>query len=343
MSARERRSVIATSSPPRPRRGRSARAGRRRVHALRGAATRAPRRRRRRGAARTRARPAGVQRRARRPARTSVVARVVGAREQQLPQLHDARGGRATSGRRRRRARSAPGRCRCWRSPSRGGCAARASAASARTRGGRPRRSSPPRCGRACAAGTPRGRRRTRTTGRRSRGGCRAAGPRRRPRPRRSSPGGARMPSAIGSTWAIDDRAARRRLGALAAALSALRRPRRRRRSWAGRRSRREVSSSIAPGPRVRVGDAVAQRHLDDLDAVAVGEVRSVASVCGCSPALTTKRRGRCGASPGSPAAATAEGPSYTEAFDTGSSVSSQIAVWYSNITCSPPWEISGW
>jgi hypothetical protein len=27
----------------------------------------------------------------------------------------------------------------------------------------------------------------------------------------------------------------------------------------------------------------------------------------------------------------------------TGSAVSSEIAVWYSNITCSPPWETSGW
>ena len=42
-------------------------------------------------------------------------------------------------------------------------------------------------------------------------------------------------------------------------------------------------------------------------------------------------------------AEATAEGPSYTEALDTGSPVSSQMAVWYSNITCSPPWETSGW
>ena len=42
-------------------------------------------------------------------------------------------------------------------------------------------------------------------------------------------------------------------------------------------------------------------------------------------------------------AAATALGPSYTEAFATGSPVSSEIAVWNSNITWSPPWEISGW
>ena len=33
----------------------------------------------------------------------------------------------------------------------------------------------------------------------------------------------------------------------------------------------------------------------------------------------------------------------YIDAFETGSPVSSEIAVWYSNITCSPPWEISGW
>jgi hypothetical protein len=30
-------------------------------------------------------------------------------------------------------------------------------------------------------------------------------------------------------------------------------------------------------------------------------------------------------------------------AFDTGSPVSSEIAVWYSNITCSVPCETSGW
>jgi hypothetical protein len=29
--------------------------------------------------------------------------------------------------------------------------------------------------------------------------------------------------------------------------------------------------------------------------------------------------------------------------LDTGSPVSSEIAVWYSNMTCSPPCEISGW
>ncbi len=42
-------------------------------------------------------------------------------------------------------------------------------------------------------------------------------------------------------------------------------------------------------------------------------------------------------------AEATAEGPSYTEALETGRPVSSQMAVWYSNITCSPPCETSGW
>ena len=42
------------------------------------------------------------------------------------------------------------------------------------------------------------------------------------------------------------------------------------------------------------------------------------------------------------PAAATALGPSYTDAFDTGRPVT-EIAVWYSNITCSPPCDTSGW
>jgi hypothetical protein len=29
--------------------------------------------------------------------------------------------------------------------------------------------------------------------------------------------------------------------------------------------------------------------------------------------------------------------------LETGSPVISEIAVWYSNMTCSEPWEISGW
>ncbi len=64
------------------------------------------------------------------------------------PQSPRGRGRRRTS---RRRRRAAPGRCRCWTSPCRGGCAARGSAA----RGGRPgaprrrptpRRDDPGRC-----------------------------------------------------------------------------------------------------------------------------------------------------------------------------------------------------
>ena len=42
-------------------------------------------------------------------------------------------------------------------------------------------------------------------------------------------------------------------------------------------------------------------------------------------------------------AAPTALGPSYSEAFETGRPVSSEIAVWYSNMTCRPPWLTSGW
>jgi hypothetical protein len=51
-----------------------------------------------------------------------------------------------------RRARSAPRSCRCSTSPCRGGCAARAWRASARTRGGRRRRRSRRRAGPACGA-----------------------------------------------------------------------------------------------------------------------------------------------------------------------------------------------
>ena len=42
-------------------------------------------------------------------------------------------------------------------------------------------------------------------------------------------------------------------------------------------------------------------------------------------------------------AEATALGASYKVAFETGSPVSSEIAVWYSNMTCSVPCETSGW
>src|SRR6266508_1245165 len=35
--------------------------------------------------------------------------------------------------------------------------------------------------------------------------------------------------------------------------------------------------------------------------------------------------------------------PSYREAFDTSSPVSSQIIDWYSNRDCSTPWDSSGW
>ena len=43
------------------------------------------------------------------------------------------------------------------------------------------------------------------------------------------------------------------------------------------------------------------------------------------------------------PALATADGASYSVEFDTGRAVSSLIAVWYSNISWSVPWETSGW
>jgi len=39
----------------------------------------------------------------------------------------------------------------------------------------------------------------------------------------------------------------------------------------------------------------------------------------------------------------TAEGASYSVALETGRPVSSEMAVWYSNITCSVPCETSGW
>ncbi len=35
--------------------------------------------------------------------------------------------------------------------------------------------------------------------------------------------------------------------------------------------------------------------------------------------------------------------PSYNDALDTSSPVSSQIIDWYSKSTCSTPWDSSGW
>ena len=42
-------------------------------------------------------------------------------------------------------------------------------------------------------------------------------------------------------------------------------------------------------------------------------------------------------------ASTSAVAPSYREAFDTSSPVSSQIIDWYSNSACSTPCESSGW
>ena len=85
---------------------------------------------------------------------------------------------------------AAPGRCRCWRSPSRAGCAARGSAERAGARGGRRRRPRRRRAGRAAPGGTRRGWRGTRRGARRSPWARRSAAttrPRRRPPAR---PGG---------------------------------------------------------------------------------------------------------------------------------------------------------
>ena len=107
------------------------------------------------------------------------LARVGGAPDQQLAQLAEALAAEPGEVDHRRRARSAPARCRCCGSPSRGGCAARGSAGRGRSRGGRRRPRSRRRSGPACGGCAPRWRRRSRTRGRRSRAGCRAAGPRR--------------------------------------------------------------------------------------------------------------------------------------------------------------------
>ena len=72
--------------------------------------------------------------------------------------------------------------------------------------------------------------------------------------------------------------------------------------------------------------------------------VASASRECGCSPRRDEEAsRGRCAACASQPAEATADGPSYSVAFETGRPVSSLIAVWYSNMTCSVPCETSGW
>ncbi len=71
--------------------------------------------------------------------------------------------------------------------------------------------------------------------------------------------------------------------------------------------------------------------------------VRTHSRECGCTPREITNRPRPLVFLATYPAAATALGPSYTEAFEIGNPVSSEIAVWYSNIACSPPCEISGW
>ena len=101
---------------------------------------------RRSSRARPRAHPLAAPRRARRRS---------GGCGSRSPAVPRGRGRRRTS---RRPPRAAPGRCRCWRSPCRGGCAARGSAARAGSRAG-PRRRPRPRPG--GRAGGARGRRAT--------------------------------------------------------------------------------------------------------------------------------------------------------------------------------------
>ena len=66
----------------------------------------------------------------------------------------------------------------------------------------------------------------------------------------------------------------------------------------------------------------------------------------GCAGAPRARRRSgsaRSLPSPGSRPRRPRRGPRRGPALETGSPVSSDIAVWNSNITCSPPCEISGW
>ena len=71
--------------------------------------------------------------------------------------------------------------------------------------------------------------------------------------------------------------------------------------------------------------------------------VASASRECGCRPRETRNRPRPFCSRASQPAEATADGASYSVEFETGSPVSSLIAVWYSNITCSVPCETSGW
>ena len=71
--------------------------------------------------------------------------------------------------------------------------------------------------------------------------------------------------------------------------------------------------------------------------------MRRASRECGCRPRETTNRPRPFCSRASHPADATADGASYSVAFETGRPVSSLIAVWYSNITCSVPCETSGW
>ena len=97
-------------------------------------------------------------------------------------------------------------------------------------------------------------------------------------------------------------------------------------------------------GPGVGVGDAVAQPDLDDLVAVAGGQraqrrarVRVHAArdddPAACRwPAWPGRRRPR-----------RRSGPRRRSRWRPAARSAREIAVWYSNMTCRPPWEISGW
>ena len=65
--------------------------------------------------------------------------------------------------------------------------------------------------------------------------------------------------------------------------------------------------------------------------------------MCGCTARATSTRVRPVWATAIATASAAAVGPSYIDAFATGSPVSSEIAVWNSKIAVSVPCETSGW
>ena len=150
-----------------------------------------------------------------------------------------------------------------------------------------------------------------------------------------NSPGGLSTPSVSGSHLHDDQRA-----GLLAPIGASASRSSTAPRKFGCCRKTAETSSSTSNA----LGHAGRERQLLDRRAVAGrGGGQRLARVR-VQPARDQEAaRGRSAASPASRPRRPPTAPSYSVAFDTGRPVSSLIAVWYSNMTCSVPCETSGW